>query len=856
MSGAAHLPTGTVTFFFSDVEGSTGLLQRLATGYKQVIERHAEIIRACLAAHNGTEISTEGDSFFAVFTAAPDAVAAAGAVQQRLAATNWPDGGNVAVRIGLHTGAGELGHDNYYGIDVNRAARISATGHGGQVVVSDAVRALAPSTVFTDLGEHKLKGLDQIEHLYQLDVDGLPETFPPLRTESARPNNLPTLATRILGREDEIASLMQMLGENRLVTITGPGGIGKTRLALEVASDMLTRFERGAFLVDLAPIDDAELVLPEIAATVGVDYAGVDQLAEALADGPRLVVLDNFEQVVAAAPDLGSVLSQAAPIKMLTTSQLPLRLAGEQVFRLNPLAAAGDDNPAIELFAARARQADPGFDLTIHRTDVVELVDALEGVPLAIELAAARVNVLTPRQVLERLGAGLGVLKTSRSDAPDRHRSISAAIAWSYDLLTPVQQDLLAALAVFRGGATLPALEFVADGDPIDDLAELVDRSLVRTEAGTIGKRFLLLAPVQAFIEDRAPERETLLARHSQFFADLAAQARDPLERDSRARWLAILGDDHDNIRATLDHLLAAGETEQVYNLLGDIWRFFHSSGQLTELELWLSRVFAADPAGAPTRGRTKALLARAAIFYWRSEWPACVADYEAAAAIAEALEDRPLLAESLSGLGGGLGNAMAMGQQIGDPVPPMTRAYEIFSELGDTANLASIEMGRVMMESMFGPEPTIPDRAKLQRIVEMYREAGSLMFVAHTQGMVAGVHLLEGNYVDAYHQIIEALDTAEQAGDTFAMVQAVGWIGYTTVHLGDPRLGARLAGAARRAGEEMGGQWVENPFFRDKAEDLARNVIGAEADAAFEEGREMDLVEAIRQAREDVRPG
>lgn len=853
MTTTSHLPTGTVTFFFSDVEGSTGLLQRLAAGYREVIEEHAEIIRRCLAEHRGTEVSTEGDSFFAVFTSASDAVAAAADVQKSLAAATWPPGGTVAVRIGLHTGTGELGHDNYVGIDVNRAARIGAAGHGGQVVGSETVRVLAFDADFSDLGEHELKGLERAEHLYQLNVPGLAKTFPPLRTKSARPNNLPALASVIVGREAEVSLVEGLLDEHRLVTIAGPGGIGKTRLALEVASDVLPRFERGAFLVDLGPVDDAQLVLPAISATIGVDEVGTEGLAAALTDGPRLLVLDNFEQVVEAAPDLGSIIDHAAPLKVLVTSQLPLRLGTEQVFRLDPLALSGEISPAIELFTARALQADPAFDLDSHRTDVASLVEALDGVPLAIELAAARVNVLTPGQVLERLETGYGVLKTGRSDASERHRSIEATVGWSYGLLEPSQQDLLQALAVFRGGADMDALEYVADRDAIDDLAELVDRSLVQTTPGTIGKRFDLLAPVHHYVQQNLIDSASLPARHADFFADLAVAAREPLEGDTRAKWIAILGDDHDNLRATLDYLLAAGDISRGFDLLGNIWRFFHSTGQLNELAIWLPRFFEADQTGQPNLARARALLARAALHYWRGQWPDSAADYREALAIAETHGDQKLIAESLTGLSDALGNARVVGQPLGDPAEPARRAHEIFVELGDSAGVASIEMGRTIGAAMSGPDSGPPDRAALQRIIELYQEAGSLMYVAHTQMMLAGVDHLEGNYGEARRNLLVSLDTAEQAGDSFAMAWGLRWMAVMIVYKGDPLLGARLAGAAEVALERMGGHWPETPFINEKAQDLARATLGTAADEAFAAGKQMDFMEAIRLARAEA---
>ncbi|NNC91170.1 MAG: adenylate/guanylate cyclase domain-containing protein [Acidimicrobiia bacterium] len=850
-SPRADLPTGTVTFFFSDVQDSTGLLQRLATGYKDVLERHAEIIRAVLAERGGVEVSTEGDSFFAVFTSTAEAAAAACEIQQHLAETDWPEGGVVAVRIGLHTGTADLGHDNYIGIDVNRAARISSAGHGGQVVVSDAVRALAPAWDFSDLGAHALKGLERAEHLFQLNVPGLPQTFPPLRSQSGRPNNLPALASRLLGREAEKAHLEELVDGHRLVTITGPGGIGKTRLALEVAGDVLSRFDQGAFLVDLAPIDDPELVLPEIASTVGSDRADTAGLAATLQGGARLLLLDNFEQVISAAPQLASVMEGAGPLKLLITSQVPLRVDGEVVFRLDPLAASGDVSPAVELFTARAEQADPAFDGAAHAEDVLALVEALDGVPLAIELAAARVNVLTPAQIRERIGTG--VLKTSRSDAPDRHRSLSAAVAWSYQLLTADQQETLGALSVFRGGASLEALESVAGRDPLDDLAELVDRSLVQSEAGTVGKRFDLLAPVQLFVTERGNDDDELRARHAEFFQRVSADAHEPLEGDSRVQWLAILSDDHENLSATLDRLLVNRGIEQGYDMLGSIWRFFHSTGRLNELELWLGRFFGVDESAEPTLSRARALIARAALFYWRSEWQQCVADYHEALTIAEAAEDRLMIAEILAGLAPAQGLAMARGEMVGDPFATMNRAHAMFAELNDPLGLAAVEFGRLMMGALSAPEPAPIEREHLDRIIALYEQAGMLMGVAHTQLQLTESLIAQNEYAEAREVALTALDTAERAGDTFSMTWALRWLAVTTVELGDPVAGALLAGAADAAVKRTGGSFPQPLIPITPPEERANVAIGRQADEAFAEGSQMGFAQAVRLAREAV---
>ena len=849
MAMTQHLPTGTVTFFFSDVQDSTGLLQRLALpAFRDVLERHAHIVRACLAAHDGIEVSTEGDSFFAVFTRTEDALAAASDVQQRLATAQWPEGGVVALRIGLHTGVGVLGHDNYVGLDVNRAARISASGHGGQVVVSETVRVLASGYSFTSLGEHVLKGLDQPERLYQLDVAGLPQTFPPLRTPSTRPNNLPTLASHIVGRELERAALRRLVEANRLVTVTGPGGIGKTRLALEVAGDVLGRFERGVFFVDLAPIDDEELLIPAIASAAGVRPSDDGGLAGALSDGPRLLVLDNFEQLATAAPRLAKLMSGAPPLEVLATSQVPLRVAGEALMRLDPLAVGDESSPAVALFAERAQQADPAFDFAAHRADVLRLVDALEGVPLAIDLAAARVNVLTPAQVLDRLDAG--VLKSTRADSPERHRSITAAVEWSYGLLTHAQQELLQALSAFRGGATLAAIEAVFGRDPLEDLGELVDRSLVETSTGRVGKRFGLSTSVQRYASAQVADAELSL-RHADHFADLAEDARRPLDDAAASRWVAVLGDDIDNLRAALDTLLARGDIQRGFAVLGGSWRFYQLTGRLDELELWLGRFFAADAGGAQTAERTRALLARAALHYWRSQWQLASDDYEDALAFAESGGDSELLADALAGQLTTRSNAYVLGTPIGDPRGVMERLRTLATETGDLLNLAYADFCEGTVAMVDGTEGVGELIERFERIAHNYREAGRRMNVGHTLMATSELLIAQEDYEAARRVALDALESAEQVGDVFTMAWALLRLAITIVELGDPVLGARIAGAAEAARERSGGRIPPALLPFAGALERGRHILGDAADTAYAEGRELGLFAAVAMARE-----
>jgi predicted ATPase len=816
-----------------------------------VIERHAGLVRGCLERHQGVEVSTEGDSFFAVFAAAEHAVRASTAIQRAHAAEPWPEGGVVAVRIGLHTGTGELGHDNYVGIDVNRAARISAAGHGGQVIASETVRALAADHTFIDLGEHTLKGLDRPERLYQLDVDGLPQTFPPLRTASQRPNNLPTLASQIVGRAAERDTLVDLIDHFRIVTLTGPGGIGKTRLALEVATDVLGRFDNGVFLVDLTPVDDPDLLLSAIATGVGVDPTSAGSLAGALSDGPRLVVLDNFEQLIGAASRLAELVASSAPLKLLVTSQVPLRIEGETVMRLDPLQRSDDTSPAVELFLARARQADPSFELSDHREDVLRLVDILDGVPLAIELAAARVNVLSPADIVRRIDTG--VLETNRADSPARHRSLTAAMEWSYGLLEEGQQETLQAMSVFRGGATLTALEAVLARDPLDDLGELVDRSLVEPERGTVGKRFDLLTSVQLYAASQIPEGAPFVDRHTDHFAVLATNALEPLESDASPRWRAILDDDVDNLRAALDRLLDTADIERGFDMLGGSWRFFQISGRLDELELWLGRFFAAAPTGEATAPRTRAVMARGAVHYWRSNWVEAGADYDTALESAEKLGDPLLLRDAILGALTTRTNAGAMGIDLGDPGPLIERTRAMAHDNDDPVALAFVDFHDAVhaLGQAVGDDP--PDPELFESGVRAMRKAGKMLNVGHLRAAQAEILIAREDYEGAQQYALDGLEAAEQAGDLFGMSWTLNRLAITLFELGNQELATHIAGAADIANERSGGAIPPPVISFPGGLERARAALGATADTLYREGRDIGLLHAVRIARDAV---
>jgi predicted ATPase/class 3 adenylate cyclase len=537
-----ELPRGTVTFLFTDIEGSTRLLQDLGPeNYASRLADHRRVLRDAFERHGGVEVDTQGDAFFVGFPTAPGALEAAREAQQRL---------EIPVRMGLHTGTPLLTEEGYVGADVHRAARIAAAGHGGQVLVSAATAALLDSAALRDLGEHRLKDLSAPERIFQLGD----EEFPPLKTLYR--TNLPIPATPFLGREHELGDVRELLARDdaRLLTLTGAGGSGKTRLALHAAGEVADAYPDGIWWVPLAPLTDATDVGPAAARVLG----GGGTLAE-LVDGRRLLLLlDNFEHVVEAAPEVAAVLAECPHADVLVTSRERLRVQGEHVYPVPVLERA----EARRLFVARARAARPDFEPD-ERLD--ELCERLDDLPLALELAAARTSLLSTEQLLERLGNRLDLLRGGR-DAETRQQTLRATIEWSYELLEPEEQRLLAGLSVFRGGWTLDAAERVADAD-LDLMQSLLDKSLVRRwESG----RFGMLETIREFAAEQVSDDElaVLLRRLLEYLTDLLEGA-NLTPRSHGDPKMEVAQDERPNVDVVLAWATKVGEARAGLRLLG-----------------------------------------------------------------------------------------------------------------------------------------------------------------------------------------------------------------------------------------------------------------------------------------------
>ena len=481
---ARTLPEGVVTFLFTDIEGSTKLLQRVGDAYAGLLGTHRQLLRTSFAAHDGHEVDTQGDAFFFAFSSPRAAIEAAAEGQRALEAFTWPPDQRIRVRMGLHVGEPLLVDGHYVGIDVHRAARICSAAHGGQVLVSarlhDQVGERLPAALgFTDLGEHRLKDLPGAERLLQLEVDGLPERFPPIRSLQP-PTNLPHRVRALVGRGREVEELRSLLTASgtRLVTITGPGGTGKTRLAVATAHGLLERFVHGAFFVDLTQVRESERIISAIAQELGLLVEGsgqsaVEHVAAHIVDRRLLLVLDNFEHVVDGAAVLTRLIQACPGLHLLVTSRRLLWLEDEQEYPLSPMGlprgptlADVRASEAALLFEERARLARPDFLLTERNAAAVaKLCRMLDGLPLALELAAARTRLLSPDALVARLGDRLALLTGDTRDLPERHRSLRSTIEWSYDLLSPEERRHFRDLAVFRGGARLDAIDAVCGAE-------------------------------------------------------------------------------------------------------------------------------------------------------------------------------------------------------------------------------------------------------------------------------------------------------------------------------------------------------------------------------------------------------
>ena len=806
MTSTRELPSGTVTFLFTDVEGSTKLLHELgAEAYDEALIEHRRLIREASLAEGGVEVDTQGDAFFLAFPTAPGALRAAEAMTEALAT------GPIAVRIGLHTGTPHVGKEGYIGDDVHFAARVAASGHGGQVILSAATAELAELEL-TDLGEHRLKDIPEAVPIFQLGGG----SFPPLKTISN--TNLPRPASSFVGRDDELAEVLARFEDGaRLVTLTGPGGTGKTRLAIEAASELVPEYKAGVFWVGFATLRDPALVAETIAKTLGAK----DGLAAHIGEREMLLLLDNLEQVIDAAPDLSELLTACPNLNLLVTSRELLRIQGEVGYVVPALA----EPEAVSLFCERS-QLEPSDEIS-------ELCRRLDSLPLAIELAAARTNALTPEQILERLSQRLDLLRGGR-DADPRQQTLRATIEWSYELLTPSEQQRFARLSVFAGGCTLEAAEEICDAD-LDLLQSLVEKSLVRFADG----RYWMLETIRAYAGERLEETAAreLRAEHAAHFLSLADRAAAD---DSAAR-LRRLEDEHDNMRAALACFREEGESERELRLVSALTNFWVVRGYLRE-GLLHAEAALASPGDPSPLWRVKVLAAASDFARLQGDTARGRAFCEESLALAREIGDHAGVSQALHELGEA---ATADGDY-----DAATEFYEeaIAVAHADGRNGAGSVGNLGWVAFLQGDyEHALP---LFEESAELFRDRGHESGVLVQLCNVVDANVMLGRPEKARARIRECLQIA---GELQFVQMIAASLDATAAVLADrdARTAMRLVGAADAMFEDLhlAGSDADRRVG-DRAVESATRLLGAEAAQALrEDGRSMDTDQAIELA-------
>jgi len=805
-----RLPSGTVTFLFTDMEGSTRLLQQLGPSrYSAALAEHRRIVRQASDSHNGVEVDTQGDAFFFAFSSAPDAVAAAAAIRDGLEA------GPIRVRMGIHTGAPHLSDDGYVGEDVHLGARIAAAGHGGQVLLSKASAALVDGDL-NDLGEHRLKDFDEPVWIFQLRGD----RFPPLKTISN--TNLPRPSSSFVGRDREVEEIVALLQDGaRLLTLTGPGGTGKTRVAIEAATTLVSNFRNGVFWVSLASLRDPALVPETIAHSIGARNG----LAEHVVEREMLVVVDNLEQVVEAASDLAALVETCPNLSMLVTSRERLRVSGEVEYPIHPLA----DAEAVALFSARAR--------TEPDDAVRELCAALDNLPLALELAAARASVLSPRQMLERISGRLDLLKGSRDSDP-RQMTLRATIEWSHELLTAEEQILFGRLAVFRDGCTLEAAEDVTEAD-LDVLQSLVDKNLLRHTR----ERFWMLETIREFASERlrsGGEAETLRRRHADHFAAFVREAGTHLERVGRSEWVALIEDDLANIRTAMAWAEETTQGDLIAMLATTLVRFWGPTGRIEEERRWLVSALAIGIDDAMLRARSIGHIGNAN--YRQGRYAEALAGAEEHLAATRGFGGDDELFQALSWCANAataLGQraraetlyveAIAVARRLDDP-------WKLAYGLGNLGDLALIE------------QDYIRGAALSRECAELAAEAGDVTveLVGRLNGATASFHL--GQLGEARTEVLNALRLARTA-NLAAVPVAFELLAAIEAREGSATRAAVLMAAGDAYRAESGDSLEPTEQALRESSLLALERFQIDLNDAFQRGSEMSLDEGVEFA-------
>ena len=868
--GMTDLPAGTVTFLFTDIEGSTSLLQDLGQeAFTHQLTDHDQILRSAINSAGGVVVRTEGDAFFAAFETASAAVKAAVEAQRGLQTHRWADNADIRVRMGVHTGTGILVGDDYIGIDVHRAARIASAGWGGQILISTATKAIVdhalPNGVeVADLGEHQLKDIEA-ESIYQLVISGLISSFPAIRSIGPAVSKLPTQLTRFVGRQRELADVIAFLDSKRLLTLTGPGGTGKTRLAIRAAGEVTDDFNDGVYFVALAGLSDPNLVTITVMETLGLrtSTAGVkpiDHLSSYLASKQMLLVLDNFEHLIEGAFVVGEMLRAGPNIKILVTSRVPLRIRGEQEVPVPPLSTSTTDeegpSESVELFLDRALAIRPDFDSDgPNVTAVAELTTRLEGLPLAIELAASRVNVLSPEAILDRLDNRL--LSNPSSDLPSRQKTIVNTIGWSYDLLEEPSRRLFERCSVFVDGGTLPEIESVCGepddtgSDVLEGLSVLVDHSLIRPTSIGGETRYTMLIVIREFAYAALvarDEEEDVRLRHAAVYRELVEMAEPRLITSERAVWLDRIAADHDNIRAALDWAVEHGDTETALAIAGGMWRYWQTRGPLPEAMDRVNQALALP--NASPRMRAKGLEAAGGIAYWRGDFEATLAPWDEAVEILREHGSRKELAFALYNFSFAVGATGATGAtESAEAALEESRA--ISEALDDPMGRARVDWAMCNVSFSKGELELDGALGCGLSAVEQFELLDAPYDLGWSCYAVAQILVLRGDFDDALLYLDRGITPFLEAGDLSALNLFLASYAAIAIKAGDVPRGGRLIGASRAMEEKTGVALLDVEVLNDPWEEIrgfeAQNDETAKDDLM--EGRHMSPDEAVAYA-------
>jgi predicted ATPase len=805
------LPTGTVTLLFTDIEGSTRLLTERGEAYAAALDEHRRKLREAFARYGGVEVDTQGDAFFCAFASARAAAAAARDAQESLS------DGPVRVRIGIHTGEPQPTTEGYVGIDVHKAARICAAAHGGQVVLSERSRGfLDPGTPVADLGLHRLKDFGQPEKLFQLGN----EAFPPLRSLSA--SNLPAQTVQIVGRERELEELRSLVRGQRLVTVTGTGGSGKTTLALHALAPLTPEFSDGVFWVALAALRDPDLVIPTAAQTLGAKVP----LAEHINEKRTCLLLDNLEQVIGCAPALADLLARCRNLHLMVTSRAPLRLRGEREYSLGGL----PDQDAVELFAARSGETEP-------RHVIAGICRRVDGLPLAIELAAARTRIFRPPELLHRLEQSLAVLVKGAADAPERQRTLRATIEWSYDLLSPPEQLLFARLAVFSGGFGLETAEQVCDADT-DDLESLIEKNLVQRT----GERYSMLETIREFAGERfavMEDADEIRRRHLRHFLRLAEGANLAAEDDGQEHVETVIREE-DNTRAALEWSCSAGEVETGLRLAVALEHYWVVRN-LDEGVRILQRLLAEDR-GVPVVLRARALRVLAGNSFLSGTYHEQTDDFygESLALSREAGDELgAAIVRDRLGL-----SAVARGDTA-VARPLLEESLEVFRRLGSRKGEMQALGHLAYVAQLDGDIASAT--ALCERSLAMARHIGFLWWEAGTCATLAELELDAGRPGEAARWARRGLTLARTLGDRYMMVSVLAPLSCAAADQGDVVFAGRLWGAIEaEALRNPVGLWEAE---RDRFVSRLRGLWGPDFERAVQEGKLLTLDTAADEA-------